>query len=133
MPTTDVTNTLVANISSTEQSTSNVPINRSTGNPSFASNSGSFVTYVALAAGVNVPFFPFSPITQVYVRNIDAAKSLSMSWVPNGGAAAVVIELNPGDQIILWSNPAGPVAPGITSISFTPSTSGCLIEYFFGG
>lgn len=133
MPTTDVTNTLVANISSIEQSTSNVPINRSTGNPAYASNLGLFTTYQALAAGVNNIPLPISPCTQIYIRNIDTTKNIVVNWTPLSTTVAVnVIRLAAnGGQIILWLDPAG--AEGITALSLTPSAAGCLVEYFLGG
>jgi hypothetical protein len=133
MPTTDVTNTLVANISSTEQSSSNVPINRSNGNPAFAANVGSFTTYFALIAGENELPIPFTPCTQVYVKNLDVTKYVTVKWTPNNFAKVITLVLNPGDQMALWCNPAGAQTPGITEISLTPSAAGALVEYFLGG
>lgn len=130
---TDVTNTLIANITSTEQSTGNVDINRSVGNPSFSSAVGSFTTYFSLAAGANVIPLPLSPCTQVYIRNLDNTKTVAVSWTPNGGALEPICVLNPGGVLLLWDNPAGPTTPGITSVSMTPSAATCLVEYFFGG
>ena len=134
MPTTDVTNTLTATITSQEQSTSNIPINRSTGNPAFNANVGSFITYLALAGGAQPLALPsaINPTTQVYLRNIDPTKTLTVAWTPNGGALNNVIVLNPGDQIIFWCNPGGVTTPGVTAITLTPSAAGCLIEYFLG-
>lgn len=133
MPTTDVTNSLIASITSQEQSTGNVPINRSTGSPSFNSNTGIFQSYVALNAGANVIGTTVSPITQVYVRNLDTAKSIIVAWTPNGGSLANVVTLNPGDQIILFAVPGGATNPGITELSLTPSAAGALCEFFIGG
>jgi hypothetical protein len=133
MATTDVTNTLIANITSTEQSSSNIPINRSNGNPQFNANVGQFTTYFALGAGANVITLPFSPVTQVYIKNIDPVKTITVNWTPNGGAPANIKVLNIGDQIISWDNPAGAITPGITSLTLTPSAAGCLVEYFLGG
>jgi len=128
-----VTNTLIANITSTEDSTGNVPINRGTGNPAFDSSVAEGVLYVALAGGANVIALPFSPCTQLYIRNNDGTKPIQVNWTQNGGAAVNVIVLNPGDQIIFWSNPAGATTPGITALSMTPSAAGALVEYFLGG
>jgi hypothetical protein len=135
MPTTDVTNALIANISSTEQSTSNVDINRSTGNPAFSSNVGQFTTYQNLPTGTNVVPLPTAtgvPATQVYVKNIDAAATCTVKWTPNGGASENIILLYPGDQIILWQNPSGSTA-GITAFAIVVTASTCLVEYFLGG
>jgi hypothetical protein len=133
MATTDVTNTLIANISSTEQSSSAVDINRSTNNPAFPCNVGQFTTYFSLAAGVNNIPLPFNPCTQLYIRNIDPSKSVVVTWTNNNGGSSAIITLNIGDQIICWCSPAGAINPGITALSMTPSAAGCLVEYFLGG
>jgi hypothetical protein len=133
MATTDVTNTLTATITSTEQSTSNVPINRGTGNPSYPANVGVFATYLALTSGTNVINLPISPCYQVYIKNLDLTKTIEVTWTPNSGTNVVVENsLYPGDLIILWQNPTG-TAGGITALTLTPSVSGALCEYFLGG
>jgi hypothetical protein len=132
MATTDVTNQLVANVSSTEQSTSNVDINRSTGNPAFASNVGQFTTYKKLSAGGNTIPLPISPITEVYIKNIDPVATLTVTWTPNtGGSDVTITVLYPGDQIILWQAPGGATA-GITTLEIAASAAG-FVEYFLGG
>jgi hypothetical protein len=133
MPTTDVTNALTATITSTEQSTSNVPINRGTGNPSFNCDFANFFTYLALNNGSNTISMPQIPACQVYVRNLDPAKTVSVSWTPNGGSLDSIIVLNPGDMILFWCNPAGTTTPGITAMNLNASAAGCLVEYFIGG
>lgn len=128
----NVTNTLIANITATEDSTQNVPINRGTGNPAFDSSVAEGILYIALGAGANVIGLPISPTCQVYIRNNDPAKSVIVNWTPNGGAAGNITTLLPGDQIILWQKPGGANA-GITTLTLTPSAAGALVEYFLGG
>lgn len=129
----NTSNTLAATITAQDDATQNVPINFGTGNPTFDSTVAELTRYYALPGGTNALSLPKSPATQVYIKNIDAAKTVTVAWTPNGGASNNIILLNPGDQIILWCNPAGATTPGITAISFTPSVAGCLIEFFFGG
>jgi hypothetical protein len=132
MATMDVTNQLVANVSSTEQSTSNVDINRSIGNAAFASNVGQFTTYKKLAAGANAISLPIIPTTEVYIKNIDSVATLTVTWTPNtGGSDVTVTVLYPGDQIILWQNPGGATA-GIITLEIAASSAG-YVEYFLGG
>ncbi|SRR6266481_5080008 len=133
MASTDVTNTLQANITSTEQSSSNVPINRGTGSPSFAAGVGQFTTYFLLPGGQSSIPLPFSPVTQLYIKNLDVAHSILVVWTQNSGAAQPVIELNPGDQIMFWCNPSGPFIPGITALWMTPNAGTALVEFFLGG
>lgn len=129
------TNTLIANITATEDSSNSVDINRAIGTQydAFAS---AFVTYYALFAGANpiaFPAFPRSVVTQVYIKNLDAAKTIQVTWTQNGGASVNVVVLNPGDLILLWANPAGATTPGISGLSLQPSAVGCLVEWFLGG
>jgi hypothetical protein len=127
----NTTNALSFNIVATDDITNNVPVNFSLGQ-GYDSTSASLIRYRALIAGSNsLTVFTF-PVSQVYVRNIDSALSVTLTWTPNGGSATAIILLNPGDFIILWTNPAGATTPGISTLSATPSAAGCLIEYFVG-
>lgn len=129
----NVTNTLVANITTQEDLTGNVPVNRGTGNPALDCSVGEFVTYKLLPVGTTVLQLPISPCCQVYIKNLDASNPITIIWLPNGSVIGVsVIALNPGDQLILWCDPTKP-APGVTSISIGPTGGTALIEYFLGG
>ena len=129
-----MTNLLVANITSTEDSTSAVVVNRSTGNPAFDSSVSQMTEYFILAGGANVIPLPISPACQIYIKNNDAAKSIQVTWTQNGGGSVSIIQLNPGDQISFWTSPTGAPAPiGITALSLTPSVAGALVEFFIGG
>src|SRR5690242_13979175 len=113
----NVTNTLTAQITTTEDSTLNVPINRGTGNPAFDSTLGQLSEYLSLANGANVITLPKSVVYQVYIRNIDAAKSINITWTPHGGISNMFIVLNPGDQLILWCDPSKDGAPGSSGVT----------------
>lgn len=128
----NITNTLLATITATEDSTQNVPINRGTGNPAYDSSVAEGILYIALLGGANVIPLPISPTCQVYIKNNDSTKTVTVNWTPNGGVAGNVVLLNPGEQIILWTKPGG-TTPGITALSLTPSAAGALVEYFLGG
>lgn len=131
MALTDVTNTLTATITSTEQTTSQVPINRSTGNPSFNSNVGEIIMYRQLSAGANPLSLAANPCFQFYVRDTDPALTVVVSWTPIGQANATVLTLYPGDQILFWQNPGGTNA-GVSAITLT-ATAPTLCEFFIGG
>lgn len=127
----DVTNTLVATITSTEQSSSAVDINRSTGNPAISATTGTFNTYVACLGGANVLTLPVDPVYQCYIKNLDATKTITVAWTPNEGVGATILLLNPGDQIMFWCSIIA--GAGVTGITLTPSAAGALVEYFLGG
>lgn len=129
----NLTNSLIAQILSTDDSTANVPINFGTGNPAFDSTSADFTRYFVLTApNVDIGLTK-NPATCVYIKNIDVAKTITVIWTPNGGASNSVILLNPGDQIILWCSPIGATTPGITDLKLNASAFPCLCEFFIGG
>lgn len=131
----NITNTLSANISATEDSTSNVIINRSTGSPAFDSTSALMLTDIALVVGNNVLIpgtLGVATPTQLYVKNNSpAGQTIAVTWTAIGQAAAYVTLLYPGDQIILWQKPGGASA-GIQALTLTTVAAGALAEYFIG-
>lgn len=127
-----ITNTLVANITSQEDSTQNVIINRGTGNPNFDSVFAQMTEYKVLASGPNLIGLPTSPCFQLYIRNNDAVLLVTPVVTPVGGTAATLPQLYPGDQLIIWQANTGANA-GYNALSLNASGAGCLVEYFIGG
>ncbi len=128
----NMTNTLTANITATEDTTQNVIINRSIGTL-FDASASQIVEYASLAAGPTPISLATAICTQFYLKNIDPnGHTVTVTWTPQGGASAVVQTLLPGDLILFWSKPGG-ANNGITALSLTPSAATTLIEYFFGG
>jgi hypothetical protein len=129
----NMTNTLISNITATEDTTQNVIINRSTG-ASFDGSASAMSEYISLAAGTTPISLATGICTQFYLKNIDPnGHSVIVSWTPTTGASVPnVITLYPGDQIMFWAKP-GTSNGGITALSLTPSAATTLIEYFFGG
>jgi hypothetical protein len=128
----NVTNTLTAVITTEEDTTGNVPINRGTGNPAQDVSVGQFTTYQLLPIGSTSIILPILPTAQVYIKNIDATSGIIVHWVVNGIAGVqLVAVLAPGDQLILWADPTR-VNGGITALSLDVSVA-CLVEYFLGG
>ena len=73
---------------------------------------------------------PISPTNFVYIKNLHATNTLSVSWTPATGSTAVIISLQPG-AFISFAEPSG--AAGITALSVTGSAAATLIEYVLGG
>src|SRR5258708_4886231 len=42
---------------------------------------------------------PGSPVTFVYIKNLHATQTLTVTWTPNGGASNVVLTVQPGGYI----------------------------------
>jgi hypothetical protein len=128
----NTTNTLTAQITATDDTTQNVPINFGTGNPAFDSSAAEFVRYRSFSAAFT-PQIVITLITELYIKNT-GVNPFTVSWTPNGGVGNNVIVLNPGDQIILFASPAGASTPGVSTFTLTPvGATPCLAEYFMGG
>jgi hypothetical protein len=129
----NVTNTLTATITVTEDTTGNVPINRGLGNQSNDSNYGEFTTFRKLAAGDNTIDIPNGKAFQVYVKNNDPALFLIVKYTPTTGAQQVSPALGPGEIFILWQvNTNAAATAGITALVINASGANALTEYFLG-
>lgn len=130
---TQVTNTLTAIVTTQEDITGSVPINRGTGNPAFDCNVGAFTTYQQLAAGNTDLQLPKATVYQVYIKNLDSTNTVTVQWTISGGAQLSVCNLTPGDQIIMWCNPAiGSAGAGVSAIRLIAQGGTALVEYFIG-
>jgi hypothetical protein len=126
----NVTNTLIANITVTEDTTQNVVVNRTVPGLVIDSNVAEGVFYQKLTGAytVNLPDTPAGGY-QLYVRNNDTTNGVNV--VANSGAGTMInVTLAPGGVILLWQNPSNGQA--YTALIFTPIATPVLIEYFIG-
>lgn len=130
----NMTNTLTATITGTEDSTGNVPVNRGLGNLAFDSIFSEFTTYQKLASGDNTITIPNSKAFQVYVKNNDPSLNIIVKFTPTGGVQQESATLGPGEVFLMWqaiTNAA--VGAGITALVLNASGANALVEYFLGG
>ncbi len=73
---------------------------------------------------------PGSPTTFVYIKNLHATQTLTVTWTPNGGASNVVLTLQPGAFIAFGEVVQG--LSGITALSVQASGAATPIEYVLG-
>lgn len=74
---------------------------------------------------------PVSPTTFLYIKNLHATQTLTVTWTPNGGASNIVLTLQPGSWIAFGEAVLG--TSGITALSVQGSGAATLIEYVLGG
>jgi hypothetical protein len=130
----NMTNTLTATITGTEDSTGNVPVNRGLGNLAFDSIFAEFCTYQKLASGDNTIVIPDSKAFQVYVKNNDPSLNIIVKYTPTGLAQQVSSTLGPGEVFLIWSAITNAAAnAGITALVLNASGANALVEYFLGG
>lgn len=122
----NVTNTLVANITATEDTTQNVIVNRTVPNMIFDSNTAQGVIYAILANGANAITLPAARCFQLYIRNNDPANTITPTL--STGATPILF---PGDCLIIWQKNTN-VTAGFTTLSLSASGANTLVEYFIG-
>lgn len=64
---------------------------------------------------------PGSPAKVVFIQNLHATQTLTVTWTPNGGASNPVVTLQPGEFILLGGVSA---SGGITALSLQGSGAG---------
>lgn len=136
-----VLNSLQMTIISTEDSTSNVLVNRSVA-PSLDENIATFVSYAKttdlLAHDIVFPL-PETTVSRFYIRNLAPALggSILVSIKPFGGVLFPAVILGPGDVFTYWpaSTAAAAIAgiaQGIAQIQVQASAALIPFEYFLG-
>lgn len=70
---------------------------------------------------------PLAQANFVYIKNLHASQTVTVSWTPTGGSSATIATLGPGNLIVL----AG--ANGVTAVSLTASGASTPVEYIIGG
>lgn len=129
----NVTNTLTATITSTQDADGNVPINRGLGNLSFDANVADFCTFRKLASGDNTIDIPNGKAFQVYVKNNDPSLQLIVKYTPTTGSQQVSPSLGPGEVFLIWQiNTNAAATAGITALILNASGANMLVEYFLG-
>lgn len=73
---------------------------------------------------------PISPTQVIYIKNLHATNTLTVTWTPQGGASNVVITLQPGGLILL-NEPN--VTSGISALSLTASGVSTPVDYVLVG
>jgi hypothetical protein len=73
---------------------------------------------------------PISPTQVIYVANLHATQTLTVTWTPNGGSSNVVVTLQP-TAMILHVSPN--VTSGITALSLQGSGASTNCEFILVG
>ena len=73
---------------------------------------------------------PVSPTQFLYVKNLHATQTLTVTWTPNGGSSNTVLTLYPGSAILFVEAATG---AGITALSLTGSSAATTCEYVLAG
>lgn len=93
-------------------------------------------TISAVSGGLLIPnadtpvTLPIASVHFVYIKNLHATNTLTVSWTPNGGASNPVATLKPSGILILIEPVTG---SGITALSLNASGASTPVEYILVG
>lgn len=73
---------------------------------------------------------PITPTQVVYIKNLHASNTVTVTWTPNSGSSNIVITLQPGSMILL--NEANATS-GISALSLTASGATTPVDYVLVG
>lgn len=74
---------------------------------------------------------PISPTTFVYIKNLHATQTVTVTWTPNGGASASILTIQPSGYICFGEVAQG--LSGITALQVVASGAATPIEYLLAG
>jgi hypothetical protein len=93
-------------------------VTRNLNNPTLSATVVFYDPFFQAAAGGSVVTLPAATVWIVYVKNLDAAANLTVSFTPTGGGAETCI-LVPGGVFLYFQPTEG--AGGITALTLTAS------------
>jgi hypothetical protein len=117
MPNLSIVTAAQINVTDTTLTPSQQVITRQWNNPTLAATVAFYDAFFQ-CTGLTVVPLPAATVWYVYVRNLDPAANLTVTFTPVGGASETLL-LVPGG-IFLYLNPSEG-AGGITALSLTPS------------
>ena len=75
-------------------------------------------------------FLPVTPTQVVFIHNLHATQTVTVTWTPNGGTSAAVCTLQPNGVIFFLESNA---VSGITALSLQASGANTNVDYVLAG
>lgn len=73
---------------------------------------------------------PISPTQFVYIANLHATNTVTVTWTPTGGGSNVVATVQPQGILLLGESNT---TSGVTAISITASSNNTPVDYLLAG
>jgi hypothetical protein len=125
-----ITAALTGNITLTDSVVGTQQLIKSIASLIFTGTNSSVAQSQNIGASPTTITLPISPTKFVYIKNLHAVNTLTVTWTPNGGASNQVVTLQPSEAIIFCgSNTSG----GITALSLQASGASTPVEYILAG
>lgn len=103
---------------------------RSVGPLTLGGTAGQYTQSLNIGVGVTTLSLPVSPIVNIYLKNLHATQTVTITATPNGGSSAVLGTLGPGEVFLWWGLAQ---ARGYTAMSLQASGANTPVEMFLGG
>jgi hypothetical protein len=116
MPNLSVLLSATLSVTDTTLSPSSTIVTRNLNNPTLVATVSFYDPFFQAAAGGSAVTLPAATVWVVYVKNLDAAQNLTVTFTPAGGAAETLL-LVPGG-IFLYFQPSEATG-GITALTLT--------------
>ena len=97
-----------------------------------AATVGEFISGNLTTTAESTITLPVAQVRQIWVRNTDAAETLTVKWTPTTGSEATVAVLGPNDQVGLWHTTTG-ATKGASTLKLTGGAANTTYEVFVGG
>ena len=91
---------------------------------------GVFYENLLIGTSATTITLPISPTVNVYIKNLHATQTLTITATPNGQSSVVLDILGSGEVYLRWGTAS---ARGLTALSLAASAASTNIEMFLGG
>ena len=125
-----VTATLSGAITVVDSSSGAQPFTKQLSNLAFIGNVSDIASSALIGTSPTTITLPVSPTQFVYIKNLSAAQTVTVSWTPTSGVLAVVQTLEAGGALLAVNISTG---AGITTLSATAGIANTPIEYILLG
>lgn len=125
-----ITAALTGNITLVDSVVGNQALIKSIASLIFTGTNSSYANSQNIGTSPTTINLPISPTKFVYIKNLHATQTLTVTWTPNGGSSNPVVTLQPSEALIfVGSNTSG----GITALSLTASGASTPVEFVLAG
>lgn len=122
--------TLSGTLQAVDSSTGTVQFNKQISVNLASGTTSAYAESLLVGTGTTTISLPISPAQCVYIKNLHASQTVTVTWTPNGGSTATILTLQPqGAILFLEAN----TSSGITALTMTASGASTPVDYVVAG
>lgn len=124
------TATLTGTVTVVDSSSGSQPFQKQLSSLFFSGNVSEIANQFSIGTSPTTITLPASPCQFLYIKNLSASASVTVTWTPNGGSSNIVATLEPNGALFYINTSTG---AGITALSATASIASTPVEYILLG